>query len=104
MVQRAGLGSCSGCSISSTGRPGPLFGLRPNQQQVAPAKPQQIGRRRQLQRPEIEHPAGSHDQTKPKTQGQGQAEVEGLALTGRILQAPGDRRQGNRVVGGEHRL
>ena len=104
MVQRAGLGAIRGSAIGCTGLSGPLLGLRPHQQQVAPAKPQQIGRRRQLQRPEIEHPAGSHDQTKPKNQGQGQAEVEGLALTGRILQAPGDRRQGNRVVGGEHRL
>ena len=104
MVQRARLGASRGGTIGCTGLAGPLLGLRPHQQQVAPAQPQQVGRRRQLQRPEIENPAGSHDQTKPKHQGQSQAEIEGLALTGRILQSPGDRRQGNGVVGGEHRL
>ena len=103
-MQGAGLGSSRVSAIGCSGLACHLFGLRPHQQQVAPAQPQQVGRRRQLQRPEIEHPAGSHDQTKPKHQGQGQAEIEGLALPGRILQTAGDRRQGNGVVGGEHRL
>ena len=71
---------------------------------MATAEPQQVARGQELQGPEGQHPAGRRDQAEAEHQGQQQAEVEGLALTGRILQATGDRRQGNGVVRGEHRL
>ncbi len=67
-------------------------------------QPEQVGRGGQLQRPEIQHPAGRHDQSHPEDQGQQQPKVEGLPLADRVLQAPRDRRQGNGVIGGKHGL
>ena len=90
----------SGASRSSRVR----VAAGPNQHQMAAAEPEQIARRRQLQGPKVQHPLGRHDQPEPKHQGQGQSEVEGLTLAGRILQAAGNGGQRNGVVGGEHGL
>ena len=68
------------------------------------AKPEQVGGGEQLQGPKMEHPAGRNHQQDSEQQGQQQAQVEGLPLALRIMQATGNRRQGNGVVGGEHHL
>ena len=67
-------------------------------------QPEQVGRGQQLKGPKAQHPAGRDDQQDPKAQGQQQAEIQGLALFLRVMQPPGDRRQSDRVVGGEHHL
>ena len=62
-------------------------------------EPKQITGSQKLQGPEVQDPLGRHDQSEAKDQGEGEAQVEGLALTGRIVEAPGDGSQGNGIVG-----
>ena len=71
---------------------------------MAAREPEKVAGGRQLQGPEIEHPPGGHDQTQAEHQGKAQAQVERLALAGRILQAPGNGGQGNGVVSRQHGL